>query len=279
MAAVEHVSCGDRAHRTRGFTLVELLTVIAIIAVLLAILLPVLAAAMERARLVQCASNMRQICGALINYSTANRGKFPPNVSAGLSRQWWDVERIGQFIRSTAPITTSRAAGGVFVCPSDSDALLSYAMNVWASCEVDKFVSQSTTSIPPRGALWDFSVRRSSQMILLGEAYSGFGSPGSGWSPNNYIGYYGTTAGERFGAGGGFSPPISAGRFGLVTCELPYIRHRKRGNSSFAARTTGIVNIGYADGHVAAKSNEDLVNGAAMDSSGDTWWSPVDVFK
>src|SRR5436305_3763975 len=57
-------------HRTRtaAFTLIELLMVIAIIAILAAILFPVFAQARERARLTTCLSNMRQIGTSLTMY-------------------------------------------------------------------------------------------------------------------------------------------------------------------------------------------------------------------
>lgn len=63
----------------RAFTLVELLVVLAVVALLIGILLPVLGGARRRAAAVACLSNARQIATAVTAFADDNKGKLPEN--------------------------------------------------------------------------------------------------------------------------------------------------------------------------------------------------------
>lgn len=70
-------SCPSQRSRFIAFTLVELLTVIAIIGILAGLLLPAIQQAREAARKMQNVSNMRQIGVAIANYEIAMK-RIPP---------------------------------------------------------------------------------------------------------------------------------------------------------------------------------------------------------
>src|SRR5438552_2816387 len=74
---------GARNRKPRsGFTIIELLAMIAIIGVLLALLLPAVQQARQSARRIQCKSNLKQLMLGMQNYETSH-SIFPTNYGFG----------------------------------------------------------------------------------------------------------------------------------------------------------------------------------------------------
>jgi prepilin-type N-terminal cleavage/methylation domain-containing protein len=101
----------------RAFTLIELLVVIAIIAILAAILLPVLGNATSAAKKTQCANNVRQINMAIHMYADDHNDEVTYDAAdLYYSYKLCITAYIGQSYSTNAGSITNHA---VFVCPSD----------------------------------------------------------------------------------------------------------------------------------------------------------------
>ncbi len=86
-------------HLKHAFTLIELLGVIAIIAILAAMLLPDLASAKNKATQISCLSNLRQINLFMQMYTDDNKGVFPTALLSASAydklHNWWGAEICG----------------------------------------------------------------------------------------------------------------------------------------------------------------------------------------
>jgi prepilin-type N-terminal cleavage/methylation domain-containing protein/prepilin-type processing-associated H-X9-DG protein len=111
----------------RGFTLVELLVVIGIMAVLISILLPALNIALDNANRIACASNLKQVGAGIAVYLSDNKGTlpYPPRVTPDpADAVWWQPDRIQDIDKNglgpCLRLTPSRLQ--MFRCPSDEQA-------------------------------------------------------------------------------------------------------------------------------------------------------------
>lgn len=77
-----------QARQHTGFTLVELLVVIAVIGVLVSLLLPAVQAAREASRRTACSNNLKQTGLAILNYHDAHR-VFPPSSLSDVEQGGW----------------------------------------------------------------------------------------------------------------------------------------------------------------------------------------------
>jgi len=104
----------------KGFTLVELLVVIGIIAVLISFLLPALGRARESANAVACASNLRQMGIALGIYMTHSKGWIPSARSDDGGGDYW-CEYLAEYLEAGFKNVLGAQEPkktGVFKCPS-----------------------------------------------------------------------------------------------------------------------------------------------------------------
>ena len=138
-----------RAARTKavGFTLVELLTVLAIIAVLAGLLLPVLSRAKQQARSTACKSNLRQL-GLGMKMYINDHGHYP----VGSAAQWMTAGSDKDLVR-------------VVGCPTVAGS--SYSFNRWGSGGVEHHPNLGLGGDAPEQPLLEAGVRVPGDMIAI----------------------------------------------------------------------------------------------------------------
>ncbi len=274
--------------KKHGFTLVELLVVIGIIAVLISVLLPALNKARDQGNIVKCASNIRQLAMALTNYAAENKGKFPPNVNSP-ALEWYHQDRLGKYLPNTVVTPSGNIAGPIMVCPTtkDENVIRTYAMNQWASSISDQYVYNKTPdkraypgstynpNPPFRGQLWGTGSKGSSTLILMAERYVNIEYNGQLYT-NSTIGFQGDKPGQRFLGIPGYTLAIVPFGSGNATTELDYSRHRQSKDKSAGNAAKGRTNIAFADGHVELLGHDELADPNTGLSRMRALWSPYD---
>lgn len=225
-------------NKQKAFTLVELLTVIAIISILAGILVPVVGSARAKGRTAGCISNLRQIGIAFQLFAISNHDSLPCGYYRGSSAElMWD-EAISPYLQrdfanESGGAQNITAGTEVFACPADEPstgaARRSYSMakGVAATSDADKSdnkIGLRLASIPDRA----------NTLLVTDRSAS-----------SNYVGAFACwdIGGPNTQISGGLGRELHNNRFNYL----------------------------YIDGHVSTRRPEDTVGAGSMSSPKGMW--------
>jgi prepilin-type processing-associated H-X9-DG protein/prepilin-type N-terminal cleavage/methylation domain-containing protein len=215
--------------RPLAFTLIEMLVVIAIIAVLAATAFPGYQSMMGNSRAAQCTSNLREIFNGIQGYVQDNNGIYPPSTTGnnGVNGYWFAA--IGPYLGEGRRFDQSKVNSGPwpqnipFACPSCTN-------HGWGGAGIDVGINgfqvgatQNTNNATTALRIAKASALSTTLLVADAKGPNGGGAWQIGW---------------RIGANGG--------SFASVAADQIDPRHKGRAN------------VLYFDGHVGQVTTEQL---------------------
>ena len=108
-------------HVRQGFTLMELLVVMTVIALLASLLIPVIGVIRSASHQQSCLNNQRQMVTSMLTYAADHRGILPPSSFSYWNRPYFPLMVATQHLADANPAKTN-AARNVLECPADRRA-------------------------------------------------------------------------------------------------------------------------------------------------------------
>jgi general secretion pathway protein G len=215
--------------KSRGFTLVELLTTIGVIAILSALLFPVAGRMMDSAKQTKCVSNLRQVYQAMQGFANDNDGLIVRGMGEPGFSVWSDA--LASYVGMN-PLTYGHPSGTrpqkVFACPASTNVTTGGSRSDFGS----NFSVNGDATTPP---LKMTSLQNPARTL----AFIDSGSPSTGQCVRSVASWMGTTWGIDF-------------------------RHGRTIKKDGTKNMDGSANVLYFDGHVVAQKIADIpIEGSA----------------
>lgn len=218
--------------RMAGFTLTEILVVIAIIAVLAVVALTATRRAMDSARSANCITNLRDLGAAALSYASENNGSLPPLCELDYGKAW-TVQAANRWWPSFLADSTDTASKLVFKtwrCPEtrDEEFQRMSADLVYSSYSSLKPVISFITTETPTGGMRLAMIRNPEKVWMFGDGGRPLGSDNR---------YQTVAAIERYGKS-------------WASANRPAFRHNGGKSAHYVA----------CDGHVETLTRKDIEN-------------------
>jgi len=158
--AQHHIGKLRRRGPEKGFTLIELIVVIGVIAILAGLLLPALAQAKDRSRAIKCVGNEKQM-GVGMELYIQDYGYYPPGREKDVTQ--WDL-CVGTYAGGKADLLSLDARTALFACPSARVPNQKIALNFSANPNICREI------VPGKGPANQDEIKRPTESIVLADA-------------------------------------------------------------------------------------------------------------